>query len=400
MDPINYLLSIDTKGIKLGFKRTREMMEACNNPHLGLPAIQVVGTNGKGSVCAILASIMKAANYKAGLFTSPHLVCVNERIRINGQSIPDFEIKSFIQSYKQEIEKIEATFFETITALACWYFRKQDVDIAIMETGLGGRLDSASICEPLATVITPISLDHMEILGETLREIAIEKAGAMKKDVLCLSAQQTPEVTATLQSVAIKKGTPLHFLNGGKRADIKVNIPGEKQKENTDLVLSVLNHLNGFNITDFAIKKGLNMVKWPGRNQMLQKDPLVIFDVAHNVESLRCFLDYYQTLNVSGKSTLVIALYSRKHIQDIVPRIENIFQHIICTETRGRNPMPSDILDAHFSSGHSTEIIKDSTEAIYEGLNGLSLEDGMAIIGTHCLGPAVNEIFKISFDIL
>ena len=398
MDSINYLLSIETRGIKLGFERTQAIMKTCNNPHIGLPVIQVVGTNGKGSVCAILASILQAAKYKTGLFTSPHLMHVNERIRINGKSIPDLEIDGFIQSYKQDIEKIQATFFETITALACWYFKKKNVDIAIMETGLGGRLDSTSICEPLVTVITPVSMDHMEILGETLREITVEKAGAMKKDVLCLSSHQKSEVSSALQSEAILRGTPLHFISGGKKENINVNIPGKKQIENTQLALSVLDNLNGYNIPNSAITEGLNMVKWHGRNQMLQENPIVIFDVAHNVDGLRCFLDYYRSLNIREKSTLVMALYLRKRIHEIVPMLEDSFQRIICTETEGRNPMPAEILGGHFSLGHSVEIIKDPLVAIRKGLDGLSSDGGMAILGTHCLGPAVNELFKISFD--
>ena len=400
MNSINYLVSIESRGIKLGLERTKSMMKACNNPHLGLPVIQVVGTNGKGSVCAIIANILKTANYKTGLFTSPHLVHVNERIRINGESITDKEIDNFIQTYKLDIEKIKATFFETMTSLACWYFKKQNVDIAIMETGLGGRLDSASICEPLITVITPLSLDHMEILGETLREIAVEKAGAMKKNVLCLSAHQKSEVTETLQLEAAQKGTPLHFLNGRKKFEVNVNIPGKKQEENTNLALLALDHLNGFNIPASVIRKGLKTVKWHGRNQILQKNPLVIFDVAHNAEGLLCFLDYYQTFRVSGKSTLVLALNSRKRIKDIVPNLEDTFKHIICTETAGRNPMPANILGAHFSSEYPIEIIIDSTVAIRKGLDSLSFNDGMAILGTHGLGPAIMEIFKISFDSL
>jgi len=302
--------------------------------------------------------------------------------------------------YKDNIDKIEATFFETTTAMACWYFKKENVDIAIMETGLGGRLDSASICNPLATVITPVSLDHMEILGETLREIAVEKAGVMKKDVLCLSARQKNEVAEALQLEAIKKGVPLHFINGEKRAKIDVNIPGEKQKENTELALLVLDHLKRFTIPDLAIREGLSTVLWHGRNQILQENPPVIFDVAHNVEGLRCFLDYYKSLKISGKSILILALYMKKRIQDIVPQLENIFQHIICTETDGRNPMPADLLGAHFSPEQSIEIIKDSSTAIHRGLASLSKDGGMAILGTHCLGPAVNKVFKISFDSL
>ena len=186
MDSVQYLLSIETRGIKLGLQRTRELMAACGNPQSGLPSIQVAGTNGKGSVCAMLANILKTAGYKTGLFTSPHLVNVNERIRLNGIPIPNNEIDIFLQKYREAIEKIEATFFETITAMAFWYFKNENVDIAILETGLGGRLDSVSVCEPLATVMTSISLDHIEILGETLSEIAFEKAGILKKGVPCI----------------------------------------------------------------------------------------------------------------------------------------------------------------------------------------------------------------------
>tara|TARA_Y100000758_G_C16054966_1_gene422878 strand:- start:560 stop:1762 length:1203 start_codon:yes stop_codon:yes gene_type:complete len=398
MNYINYLLSIESKGIKLGLDRTRKMMAACGNPQIGLPAIQVVGTNGKGSVCAILASIIKAANYRVGLFTSPHLVHVNERIRINGQPISDSDINQFLQLYKKDIEKNDASFFEIITTLACWFFKRKNVDIAIMETGLGGRLDSTSVCEPIATVITPISLDHMEILGETLKEISFEKACAMKKNVLCVSTMQKEEVTNILESVALKKGTPLHFINSIKTSNIPVNIPGEKQKENTLLALFLIDKLDQFNIATSAKIKGLKEVHWHGRNQMLQNNPPIVFDVAHNPDSFQCFLDYYQSLNIHGKSILIIALYSKKRIYDIIPLLELAFDHIICTETEGRSPMSAETLYSHFNQNHSIEIISNSSLAIQKGLDILTPNGGMAIVGTHCLGPAVNKIFKISFD--
>ena len=198
MNSVQYLLSIETRGIKLGLQRTLKLMAACGNPQSDLPSIQVAGTNGKGSVSAILANIFKTSNYKTGLFTSPHLVKVNERIRINGNTISDEDIDVFIKTFKKQIEKTEATFFETITAMAFWYFKKENVDIAILETGLGGRLDSVSVCEPLATVITPISLDHVEILGETLSEIAFEKAGILKYNIPCISAKQKNEAKEIL----------------------------------------------------------------------------------------------------------------------------------------------------------------------------------------------------------
>ena len=398
MDSIKYLLSIETRGIKLGFHRTREMMAACENPHSELPVIQVAGTNGKGSVSAIISNILKNADYKTGLFTSPHLVHVNERIRINGSSISDKKIDLFIKSYKTDIEKIEATFFETITAMAFWYFKKEGVEIAIMETGLGGRLDSVSICEPLATIITPISHDHMEILGETLAEIAFEKAGAMKKNVVCISAKQDSAATKVLFKQADIMGTSIHFLNGVSIPDYDINIPGETQRENALLAISALSHINGFNIPKEAVVKGLQTVQWFGRNQILQKNPLAVFDVAHNLESLRCFLDFYDTLKIHGDSVLVIALQARKRIQMLIPRLQSVFRYIICTETNGHNPMAAETLLSDFVDSPNAEIIQNPENAIRSGLERLSPEGGMAIIGTHCLGPAVSAIFKLSFD--
>ena len=400
MNNINYLLSIESKGIKLGLDRTYKMMKACGNPHIELPAIQVAGTNGKGSVCAILASIMKAANYKVGLFTSPHLVQINERIRINGKPILDNRINEFIQYYKQDIKKIDASFFEVTTALACWFFKKENVDIAIMETGLGGRLDSTSVCESIATVITPISLDHIEILGNTIEKIAFEKAGAMKKNVLCLSANQKPSVIKVLKSEASKKRTPLYFIKNINNININVNIAGQKQKENTYLALSLIDKLNNFNISTSAIKKGLEKVQWHGRNQIIKNNPMILFDVAHNTEGFRSFLDYYQSLKIYGNSVLIIALYSKKNIQDITPLIESYFHHIICTKTKGRSPMCPKTLYSYFNPNHSIEIISNPSLAIQKGLDMIDPNGGMAILGTHCLGPYINDIFKISFDIL
>ena len=398
MDSIQYLLSIETRGIKLGIQRTRELMAACDNPQSGLPVIQVAGTNGKGSVSAIISNILINAGYKTGLFTSPHLVNVNERIRINGVPISNKEIDLFIKSYKTDIEKYEATFFETITALAFYYFKKEDVDIAIMETGLGGRLDSVSICEPLATIITPISYDHMEILGETLAEIAFEKAGVIKKDVVCISAKQNSAATKVLTEKADKVKAPIHFLNGESLPNYDINIPGVTQRENALLAVSALSHINGFIIPEEAVVKGLQTVQWFGRNHILRKNPLVIFDVAHNLESLRCFLEYYDSLKIYGDSVLVIALQARKRIQPIIPRLQSVFQYIICTETNDRNPMAVETLMAHFADSPNADIIQNPENAIRSGLERLSPTGGMAIVGTHCLGPAVSAIFKLSFD--
>ena len=398
MDSIQYLLSIESKGIKLGLQRTRKLMADCGNPQSGLPAIQVAGTNGKGSVCAMLAKIFQTAGYKTGLSTSPHLVNVNERIRINGIPISDRDIDIFIDSHKSHIEKNDSTFFESITAMAFWYFKKEKVNIAILETGLGGRLDSVSVCEPIATVMTPISLDHIEILGESLAEIAYEKSGIFKEGVPCISAKQDKEAMDVLIDQGKKFNTPVISENGSLPSDLTINVPGLNQVENARLVITALKFIPTFNIPKSAIIKGLQSVKWYGRNQQLKKDPLVIFDVAHNVDSIRSFVDYYSNLNISGKSILIIALQARKHLKPIVSKLQKIFNYIICTEAPGRNPMSATILENHFNNKDQTQNIANPEKAIQLGLEQLNPQDGMAIIGSHCLGPAVSNVFKISFD--
>ena len=398
MDSIHHLLSIESQGMKLGLQRTQQIMDVCGNPHIGMSSIQVAGTNGKGSVCAMLSNILKMAGYKTGLFTSPHLVNVNERIRINGIPISNQEIETFIQKYKIAIERIGTTFFETITAMAFWYFKNKGVDIAVLETGLGGRLDSVSICEPIATIITPISLDHLEILGETLPQIAFEKAGILKEGVICISAQQETAATKVLIEEAYKKRAPIQFINGDNNFEYKLNIHGKSQHENAQLTVSALHFLQDFNISDENIIDGLKSVKWYGRNQIIQKYPLVIFDVAHNLAGMKSFLEYYKDLNIMGDSILIISLQAQKQIQPAIPVFQSIFKYIVCTEAPGRNPMSANILGDLFSDDDNIEIIQNPEGAIIWGMEKLTSQGGMAIIGSHCLGPAVSSIFKISFD--
>jgi len=199
---LEYLFSRQNLGIKLGLERTEALMSAVGDPHKKLRTVQVVGTNGKGSTAAFLASIFMEAGYKTGLSTSPHLVNVNERIRINGITISDEYIAEFIATYKADIEQTGSSFFEIITAMGFKYFLDHQVDIAIMETGLGGRLDSVTVCDPMLTLMTAISMDHMEILGDTIEKITMEKAGALKVGVPCLSSPQLPVVSGILNKTA------------------------------------------------------------------------------------------------------------------------------------------------------------------------------------------------------
>ena len=397
---IAYLLSIESKGIKLGLERTKKIMHSCGNPDFDLSVIQVAGTNGKGSVCAILEKIFRVSGYKTGLFTSPHLVKVNERIRINGRAINNLEIDLFIKTYKNDIERHNITFFECMTALSAWYFKNKKVDIAIMETGLGGKLDSVSIFNPIATVLTPISFDHMEILGNTLEKIATEKAGIMKKNTICISAKQKPEVEMILKNEAKIKCTPLYFVNDKNECKYDININGNKQRENVKLALCLLNYLKKYNINETCKINALKTLHWPGRNQIININPTVIFDVGHNEEGIYYFLKFYKSLQISGNSTLIIGLYARKKIGKIISLLEYYFEKIICTETNGKNPMPASTVAKFFNSTNNVQVINDSYDAISKGFDELNKEDNMVILGTHCFGPAISKKFNISFDTL
>ncbi|HJL63883.1 MAG TPA: Mur ligase family protein, partial [Candidatus Marinimicrobia bacterium] len=176
-------------GIKTGLEHTHQLLDACNNPHKRLKFIHLAGTNGKGSTATFIDSILRTSGLKIGLYTSPHLLRFNERIRVNGIPISDEKIVEFMQVFSVDIHRIESTFFETTSAMAFWYFEQEKVDIAVIETGLGGRLDSTNVITPEMVVITPVSMDHRELLGNDLKTVAKEKAGTIKENILVISSQ-------------------------------------------------------------------------------------------------------------------------------------------------------------------------------------------------------------------
>ena len=195
------LFNLQRLGIKLGLEHTFRLLDFIGNPQDDLTMVHVAGTNGKGSTCAMIASILHASGKNVGLYTSPHLIRFNERIRINGYPIPDKQIITFMKKVGPVVQEIESTFFETTTAMAFDYFQQQKVDVAVIETGLGGRLDSTNVIKPKVTVISHISMDHMDILGKDIEKIANEKAGIIKNNVPLIIAEQTPKV----KNILLKK---------------------------------------------------------------------------------------------------------------------------------------------------------------------------------------------------
>ena len=260
------------------------------DPHTKFKSIHIAGTNGKGSVSHMLASIFQEAGYKVGLYTSPHLKDFRERIKINGQMIAKSEVIQFVSKNKTAFEKIDLSFFEFTVALAFHYFAYQKVDIAIIETGLGGRLDSTNIINPELSIITNIGLDHTNLLGDTIQKIAKEKAGIIKSNTPIIIGRNQEEIKPIFQNIANEKKAPLKYATAHNfTADLK----GHYQQENINTVVTAISEIQkkGWKITDKNIKDGLlNTIKNTGllgRWQILGQNPLIICDTGHNEDGIK-----------------------------------------------------------------------------------------------------------------
>jgi len=312
LSPEAYLASFDQFGIHLGLERIQQLLNSLNNPHQRVPIIHVAGTNGKGSVCAFLLSILQGEGYRVGRYTSPHLRDWRERITINSEWISTQDLAIALAQVQQAINpELPPTQFEVITAAMWWYFATQKVDIAIIETGLGGRLDATNVCDrPLVSVITSIGLDHCQQLGSTLAAIASEKAGIIKPQCPVLIAENAPEAIASLQAKLLECNAPVTWVNAATRTDtgaiyqgFEYPLPllGHHQLINSALAIAAIHSLRnqGWQISDDAIYKGMANTQWEGRLQWLkfklhQKSCKILIDGAHNVAAakyLRQFVD-------------------------------------------------------------------------------------------------------------
>ena len=392
-DYLRYLFSLESKGIKLGLERTEELFRACHNPQKGFFSVQVIGTNGKGSTSAMIANICKTAGYKVGLYTSPHLNNINERIRINGIAIKDNDIITFINKHKDDIEQLNVSFFEVMTAIAVWYFNKHNVDIAILETGLGGRLDSVTACESSLLVCTSISKDHQHILGDTIEKIAYEKICALKNNMLCISANHSQSIKTIFDDYAQSINSTIQYVAANDNNQyIKLN--GNHQLENEALAIKSVQSLSEFNISNENIKLGLSSVNWPARIQKIHNQPNVYYDVAHNQSSFESLCNYVN--NLKGTRILILALQQNKILDEAISIIENSFDQIIITQSNIRNYTPASELSQLFSN-HKIDIISDLTKAI-QLYKQYSKDTTIIIAGSHYLGPSISKEFKISFD--
>ena len=332
------MLEFDTQNIKLGLDRVRAVMADLGDPQDKFKSILVAGTNGKGSVCAMLASILKEAGHKAGLFTSPHLYKWNERMKINGKDISTRDLKRVTGEIEAAIGKIGLTPFEIITCVAFKYFAEQKVDMVVLEVGMGGRLDATNVVTPLVSVITNVDYDHMEYLGDTLEKIAYEKAGIIKHQVPLVTAESKPEVLDVIRKICEQKGATLFIepatkvLPAGRHGAVKniATLIGPHQRLNEAVAIKVA-ELLGINKT--LIKKGLKKTKWPGRFQIVSRRPLIIVDGAHNEAGARALIAAIKEQRIKRPLTFVVGMQDYKDIEGFLNIISPLADHLILTKS-------------------------------------------------------------------
>jgi dihydrofolate synthase/folylpolyglutamate synthase len=357
---LDFLSDLQSTGINPSLDNLISFLPHLNSPEKNLKCVLVGGTNGKGSTCAFLDKILRESGLNTGLFTSPHLVDPEERIRINGKKI-DAESFRNIGLHIRKIMKdtgISLTFFEAMTAIALKYFVDMHVDFAVIEVGLGGRFDAANVVNPLVSIITNISYDHTELLGDTLEKIASEKAGIIKQDGFLITSVENDLFSRIILPVCSEKNTEyfiqgIHFKHRIKNGffscfsknlaieNVRLSLSGDYQGFNASLAVlaaAILRERFGYSISDSCIIKGLSSARWQGRFQIVSKSPLIIIDGAHNPDgALKCRQSITRFISEHDikKLTVIFGAKSNKDISRMIEIWSEIADHIIITSSEG-----------------------------------------------------------------
>ena len=369
-------------------RRMHELLARLGNPHLAASSVHIAGTKGKGSTAAMIAAALTAAGYRTGLYTSPHLIDISERIRVDGRLISPSELVECVEQLKPEVEAVNTaatygklTTFEVLTALGFMYFAQKRADFQVVEVGLGGRLDATNVIQPEVCAITTLGLDHTDVLGDTLAKIAAEKAGIIKPGVPVVSARQENEADEVIKSfcdrnnaLLVRVGRDITYSSRGERDGVQsleitgrrgvyeVALPlyGRFQQENAAVALGVLEALaeRGFKVTPQSIVSGMQNVRWPGRFQVIRTHPEVVIDGAHNPQAaheLRLALGDFLAGKPRGRRILVIGMSSDKDYPTVALELGALFDVVIATRSRHPRALAVDILAAEFSK-HGCEV--------------------------------------------
>lgn len=378
--------------------RLREYLHTLGDPHKHSRFIHIAGTNGKGSVAAMTASALTQAGFKTGLFTSPHLTTFRERIRVNGSIISQKDVVKAVGRIKDTVGLFkDLTFFEVWTALAFVHFAESGLDISVIETGMGGRLDATNVITPEVSVLTSISIDHHGILGNNFEQIAIEKAGIIKPGVPVISAPQEKEVSEVIEAKADDMGAELTMLGRDVRYDtinssisysgvrwrlgsVSVPLEGMMQFENAALAIAVLEALagNGFPVDESSVRRGIEAVDWPGRLQYVAEKPAVIVDGACNIEAMTAVVDYLKSKYSPEQTVAVVGMCVDKDIRGVLDVLGRAASRFVCTRVENPRAIRADEL-AEQSPRNVETVVREDPVAALEHAVALAGCDGVVI---------------------
>ncbi len=391
-EAIQWLYDLRLFGAKLGLENPRRLAALAGNPQDRLCILHVAGTNGKGSVCAMLESICRHAGMQTGLFTSPHLVSFRERIQVNRQLIPEPTLARLANEMRGLLadcpREIHPTFFEVVTILALKHFADQQCDIVLLETGLGGRLDATNIVPPAASILTPVALDHQQWLGDTLPEIAAEKAGIIKPHVPVISAPQDEEALLVIEQAATAQDAPLTFANPA--GHFKTPLAGKHQEQNAALAATAARSLG---IDDATIRDGLASVHWPARAQWHHEDGRrILLDAAHNPASMRALVDILKTDPAAQRPAVLLGMSGEKNWREMCRLIAPSAARVVAVPTSSeKSASPGRIAEA------CGEFCKsEPAQTVAEGWESLAAEPLVAVAGSIYLVGEVMERLNVS----
>ncbi|MGQ9483429.1 MAG: bifunctional folylpolyglutamate synthase/dihydrofolate synthase [Desulfosoma sp.] len=413
---VDFLCRLQKVGIKFGLNRTENLLERLGNPHRRFRALHIAGTNGKGSTAAFLSSILTRHGFRVGLYTSPHLVRFTERFRINDEESSAERIFEVFQDVMGVVAGDEwPTFFEAVTAMAFHYFAQEAVDWAVIETGMGGRLDATNVIFPQVSVITNVAMDHQEFLGSTLSAIAREKAGIIKDRTPVVTAVKQPAAQSTLKAACLKKSAPLyrygvhfrvqkngpqHFHYQGFSRDwpnLKLALLGDHQYTNAAVALAALEVLETQELLALdwdKIAQGLAQVRWPGRLEILETQPMVVLDGAHNPHGAECLRTALKTQFAHRRLHLVMGIMADKDIRGIFRRLLPLAETAVFTQPRyGRAAHPDVLRRLALPFHKKVFVIPKPADAIAQAKAMAAPDDVVCVTGSLYFVGEVKELY-------
>lgn len=416
---IDFLYQLQWHGMRMDLGPVSRLLDAVDRPHERFAVVHVGGTNGKGSTAAMLASILREAGYSVGLYTSPHLVDFTERIRINGRPIDAHDVVAQAEALRARMpDDLDPTFFEFTTALAFLAFARARVEIAVVEVGMGGRLDATNVVQPLVSVVTNVDLDHQRYLGDTIAAIAEEKAGIIKPGVPVVTAAAHPAALAVLAARAAERGSlltvigrdvrvtgasPAAFTYRGltERVDgLTCPLLGRHQLANAAAVLAAVEQVRaqGVSIPVDAVRRGLAGVRWEGRLEVIRSRPRLVVDGAHNAAgavALADFLEGERAAGRIGRLVVVFGILADKDLHAIIDRVGSLADEIVLTEPAYHRAAPVDaLLDAASSLAVPVRVAPSVASALEEVEARLAPDDWCVVTGSLYTVGEVKAIYQ------